>query len=84
MCVARSSLLEALILAYFFGFIDRTVEDMTGNRSRERGSGTGQESNPGPLQRGQGLCTGDGSRVKVLKTHHHTSSTVINIFFSSY
>ena len=38
MCVARSSLLEALILAYFFGFIDRTVEDMTGNRLRERGS----------------------------------------------
>ena len=38
----------------FYGFIDRTVEDMTENRDRERGSDTQQrdpdrESNPGPL-----------------------------------
>ena len=40
----------------FYGFIDRTAEDMTGNRDRERGSDTqqrdpGWELNPGPLQR---------------------------------
>ena len=39
----------------FYGFIDRSAEDMTGNRGRERGSDTQQrdlrqESNPGPLQ----------------------------------
>ena len=37
----------------FYGFIDRSAEDMTGNRERERerGSDTQQrDSNPGPLQ----------------------------------
>ena len=47
------------LLLYFFlsfcGFIDRTVEDTTLNRERERGSDMqqrdpGRESNPGPLQ----------------------------------
>ena len=38
---------------------------MTGNRLRERGSDTqqrapGQDSKPGPLQRGQSLCRWDG------------------------
>ena len=39
----------------FYGFIDRTAEDMTGNKEREGGSDTQQrdpcrKSNPGPLQ----------------------------------
>ena len=51
------SLMKSLFyfLGFFYGFIDRTAEDMTGNRERERGSDTqqrdqGWKSNPGPLQ----------------------------------
>ena len=45
-------------------FIDRTAEDMIGNRMKERGSDTRQttprpELNPGPLQWGRSLCTWD-------------------------
>ena len=44
-----------LFFLAFYGFIDSTAEDMTGNRERERGSDTqqrdpGRESNPGLLQ----------------------------------
>ena len=45
-----------LFLGLFYGFIDSTAEDMTGNRERKRGGSDTQqrdlsrESNPGPLQ----------------------------------
>ena len=57
-----------IIYMYFFGaflsIIQRTAEATTGIRVRERGSDTqqrasGWNSNPGPLQRGQSLCTWD-------------------------
>ena len=43
------------IFLTFYGFIDCSAENMTGNKGRERGSDTQkrdprQESNPGPLQ----------------------------------
>ena len=48
----------------FYGFIDRIAGEVAGNRMRERGRDTqqrapGWKSNPGPLQRGQSLCTWD-------------------------
>ena len=53
---------ESIFLA-FRGFIDSTVEEVTGNGVRERGSDTqqrdpGWETNPGPLQRGQASAHG--------------------------
>ena len=52
------------IFLAFHGFIDSTVEELTGNRERDRGSDTqqrdpGQESNSDPMQQGQSLCTWD-------------------------
>ena len=63
---------------FFYGFIDRIAEDVTGHMRWQRGRVThliyiapfrvpkdtqqrarGQESNPGPLQRGRSLCTWD-------------------------
>ena len=43
-----------IFFKYFFGLIDRTAEDMTGNRERDgewhAAKGPGRELNPGPLQ----------------------------------
>ena len=71
-----------------FGFIDRTAEDLD-RKQREGGSDTqqndpGQESNPGPLQRGQSPCTGDTWSTNWAERHPLLESfwlLVFKIFF---
>ena len=55
-----------------YGFIDSSAEEMTENRMRERGSdrqqrAPGRDSNPGPLQRGQSICTLDACPTNCAK-----------------
>ena len=46
-----------LFLAFFYGFIDRTAEDMTGNKEREKGPrpGVGPRSATEPQHMGRTL-----------------------------
>lgn len=51
-----------VFLGPLYGFTDRSDEELTGNRMRERGSDMqprdpGRESNPSLLQRGHSLST---------------------------
>ena len=64
-----------------YGFIDRTTLEMTGNRMRERGTHLqqrvpGWDSNPGPLQQGQILCTWEACSASWTKQHPIVSSSV--------
>ena len=64
-------------LAFLYGFIDSTGSRYDGKqeeRERERKRGTdmqqrtqGWDSNPGPLQRGQSLCTWDACSINWTK-----------------
>ena len=66
-------------------FLDTIAEEMTGNRMREGGShrqqrAPGQDSNPGPLQRGQSLCTQDACSTNWAKyVNMH-----VNMFFNAF
>ena len=63
----------------FYGFIDRTASEMTGNRWPSRNDtqqrAPGRDSNPGPLQRGQSCSTNwaNGSNYvdSVYRMHWH-------------
>ena len=67
-----------MFFKFFYGFIVSTAEEMTGNRTRERGSDMWQEapdrdSNPGPLRQGislsswEALSTNESESQKMMK-----------------
>ena len=64
--VAFYLLLKFFLSIFFLAFIVSTAKQMTGNRMRERG---GSDSDLGPLQRGQSLCTWDTCATNWAEQH---------------